>query len=124
MISRGRGRIAVIFPEEYAFDSPEVKAVRKVSIALLLACFLLTAVARRKPSGHVNGGSSRDKAELAEETSFTHSCGAFFMRQLQGWGKLSHYEIPDAENIQAWRPRPVEFRGWLGQRSHHQEAYF
>src|SRR5262252_3924311 len=46
MISRGRRRIAVILPEEYAFDSPEVSAVRKVSIALLLACYLLTAVAQ------------------------------------------------------------------------------
>ena len=29
MISRGRGRIAAIFPEEYAFDSPEVKLCEK-----------------------------------------------------------------------------------------------
>ena len=51
------GRIAVVFPEEYAFDSPEVKAVRKVSIVLLLGCSLLTAVAQ----------SQKESAPLAPE---------------------------------------------------------
>jgi hypothetical protein len=40
------GRIALPFHAEYAFDSPGGEAVLKVSIALLLACFLLTAVAQ------------------------------------------------------------------------------